>query len=143
MPFDTIRDIIELIELRFEYFKTKAQRESLHTITYLAVRLAILLIMTMFIFMISVAAGFMVGELLGKYYFGFMIIAGFYLLIGLTLIFYRQRLGKYLFNKIFESRLEIFRIDQYTLDLDTLPKENENGCQTIIRREDATDQKQI
>jgi len=151
VSFEIIRDIIEYIELRFEFWKTKAQRDALTTATYIAVRLTIVLILTMFALMLNLSVAFLVGDWLGKIYLGFLVVAGFYLLVGMVLIYYREALSKYLFNKIFQSRLEIFHIDQYTLDLDQLnglppqepPNPVNNGSQATVRREDATDQEQI
>ena len=52
----------------------------------------------LFVLFISIGAGFYLSYLLGNYYFGFAIIAGFYLLLFLILI-----IGK---KKLFEKPLQ-------------------------------------
>lgn len=46
----------------------------------------------LFVLFLSIGAGFYLSSLLGNYYFGFAIIAGFYLLLTLFLLIGRKRL---------------------------------------------------
>lgn len=123
----TFRDVIEYIELKVEFLKTKAQRDFLNVLSYAAVRLLIVLFMSMFLLMFSVALGFMIGYWIGEPFAGFLVVSVFYLTVGLGLVFFRKKLSSYLFQKIFQSNLEIFKLDPTTYSLEeTIPDESDD-----------------
>ncbi|WP_170830141.1 phage holin family protein [Williamwhitmania taraxaci] len=55
-------------------------------------RLLVGMVSLLFVLFISIAAGFYLSELLGDSYSGFLIVAGFYFLLGLILIIGRKKL---------------------------------------------------
>ena len=133
---NTFKDIIEYLELKAEFYKTKAQRDILNVLTYAAVRLLIVLVMSMFMLMFSVASGFMIGFWLGEPFGGFLCVAGFYLAIGLGLIYYRKRLSSFLFQKIFQSNLEIFKLDPTIYSLEEVAEKDLENNTSLPKSDD-------
>jgi len=92
-------DIIEsLFERAEEYGKTSFKLTKLialeavtNILTVLVTRLSIILVISLVIFVLSIGASLALGEWLGKTYYGFFIVAGFYLLVGLLLHSFLQR----------------------------------------------------
>lgn len=67
-----------------DLLKLKAVDKSAEIISSSASAFVIILIMIIFFSMISIAIALLIGELLGKTYYGFFVLAGFYLIIGLV-----------------------------------------------------------
>ncbi len=90
---DTIEALFEktndYLETRFDLYKLKVVDKSSDIISSLASRLIVLLVFLLFIIIINIGIALLLGELLGKVYYGFFVLAGFYLIIGL--IFYTNR----------------------------------------------------
>jgi hypothetical protein len=85
--------IEELFEKAGEYGKTslellklKAIDKSASVISSLAVKSVLLIVVVMFLLSLSIGAGLWIGELFGRPYYGFFILAGFYALV--TIVFY-------------------------------------------------------
>jgi len=74
-----------------ELFKLKAIDKSADMLSALAVRLAIVLFMTMFFLILNVGIALWIGEALGKSYYGFFIEAGFYAVVGILLYIFRNK----------------------------------------------------
>ncbi len=90
--------IEELFEKAGEYGKTsiellklKSIDKSASVISSLAVKIVLLIIVAMFISSISIGIALWMGELLGRSYYGFFVIAGFYALITLVLYLFRDQ----------------------------------------------------
>jgi hypothetical protein len=79
----------EYIETRVELVKYKAIDKSSDIVSSLAASILLILVALIFIFMASVGAALWIGEMMGKNYYGFFIVAGFYVLV--TLILYLAR----------------------------------------------------
>lgn len=60
-------------------------------VTSLVARLSTILMISMFSFVLSIAVALWLGDILGKAYYGFFIVAGFYLLAGIVLHFFLHR----------------------------------------------------
>ena len=77
-----------------DLFKLKAIDKSADVVSSLASRLAFVIIVTLITLMVNIGLALWIGELLGKSYFGFFIVAGFYILVACILFFFRQQLIK-------------------------------------------------
>ena len=96
------KKIYELVE---QYAKTSMELYKLKAINifagvFAAVSTGIImwLIFLMLLLFLSIGGAFYFGELLGKYHYGFFIIAGFYALIGLVIYIYRVKCLKEVIN---------------------------------------------
>lgn len=88
-------NIIEsLIEKAEDYGKTSFKLTKLvaleavtNVLSILITRVSVILVFSLFIFVLSIGASLAIGEMTGKVYYGFFIVAGFYLLTGIALHF--------------------------------------------------------
>lgn len=93
---ETVGSEIEtLIDRVEDYSKTTlelAKLNSLQTttsvVTSLLWRLSVIFILLLFVLIISIGMALFLGDLLGAVYYGFFIVAGFYLLTGLVMHFF-------------------------------------------------------
>lgn len=110
--------VIENIETLFEdakafgktnvdLFKLRAADRASDIISSLVSYFLVILVLSMFVIIVNIGIALWLGELLGKTYYGFFILAGFYLLIGL--IFFNKRdkwfqipVGDMIVKKIFK-----------------------------------------
>lgn len=79
----------EYLDTKMELTKLKAVNTSsgvLSSVVYLIVKI---LVIFLFIGFVSVGAAILLGNILGEYYYGFLIVGGFYLIV--FLIIYIQR----------------------------------------------------
>lgn len=74
----------------YELLKLKALDRFTDMISYILSRMLIFVVIFMFLFMASMALGFWLGSLLGHNFYGFIIIAGVYALIGIVLFAFAQ-----------------------------------------------------
>jgi hypothetical protein len=72
----------------YELSKLKLLETTNIVVTALIARLSVLLMISMFSFVLSISIALWLGDLLGKAYYGFLIVAGFYLVAGIVLHFF-------------------------------------------------------
>ena len=84
----------DYIEIKFDLLKLKAVDKSSTLISSLGSKFIILLIIFLFLFILNIGVAFWLGDLLKKVYYGFFIVAGFYLLTGLVFYFFRHKILK-------------------------------------------------
>jgi hypothetical protein len=69
----------------FELSKLKLLETTTIVTTTVIARLSVMLMISMFTFVLSIAIALWLGDILGKAYYGFLIVAGIYLLAGIVL----------------------------------------------------------
>ena len=74
-----------------ELYRLKAINKSADVISTLTARLAVAVFITLFFLILNVGVALWLGEILGKSYFGFFSIAGFYALVGIILYLFRNK----------------------------------------------------
>jgi hypothetical protein len=74
-----------------ELFKLNAIDKSADVVSSLAARLAILIVVALFTLIINIGVALWLGELLGKSYYGFFVVAGFYLVLSILLYAFRHQ----------------------------------------------------
>lgn len=92
---ETATDIIEsILEKAEEYGKTSIKLSKLvalesvaDVMSTLITRISVILVFSMFIFVVSIGASLAIGDMMGKLHYGFFIVAGFYLITGIVLHF--------------------------------------------------------
>lgn len=88
----------------FELIKLKALDKSADVSSTLISRSLLLIAFTFFIFCLNIAVALWLGDLLGKAYYGFLIVAIFYGLIGFFL-FFKQPVIKARLNNFIITQL--------------------------------------
>ncbi|MDZ4707079.1 MAG: hypothetical protein SH818_01650 [Saprospiraceae bacterium] len=92
---ETATDIIEsILEKAEEYGKTNLKLTKLialdsvsNVLSSLITQISVVLVFAMFIFVVSIGASLAIGDMLGKMQYGFFIVAGFYLIVGVVFHF--------------------------------------------------------
>ncbi len=73
-----LKNASDHLETKFKLFKWKVALKSAEVVSGNASRLVLLAFLSLFVFVLSIAVGLYLGELLGKIYYGFFVLAGFY-----------------------------------------------------------------
>lgn len=97
----TTATIEKLIEKAEVYAKTTVELCTLNAIckvstvfSKLAVKLVLFFIVVLFLLMANIGVAMLVGDYLGKSYYGFFVVAFFYCLAGLVIYIFRNQLIK-------------------------------------------------
>ena len=81
----------EYIETRIDLYKLKAVDKSSDVLSSVISKMIVLLVFVMFIFIINIGIALLLGELLGKSWVGFFVLAGFYLITGIIFNYMRKK----------------------------------------------------
>lgn len=94
-PTRSIEALVERVEQysksSIELYRLKAINTSADVISTLAAKLAVITFFTLFFLILNIGLVLWIGDLLGKSYYGFFIIAGFYAIVGTVLYAYRDK----------------------------------------------------
>lgn len=86
-PDDSIQSLVDrtkdYVETRVELLKLQAVNKSADVISSVASGFVTAVIMIFFFLMLNIGIGLLLGELLGKTYYGFFVLAAIYLITGL------------------------------------------------------------
>lgn len=96
---ETLRTVIETLygqteeygKTSFELAKLKSLETTTVVVSTLISRLSVVVMLLLFVLVLNIGIALWLGELLGRTYYGFFIIAGFYLLTGLMFHFFLHR----------------------------------------------------
>jgi len=75
----------DYLETRADLVKLKAIRKSSELVSGLVSKIVLAIVFCFFLMLINIALGLWLGEMLGKNYYGFFALAGFYLIVGLII----------------------------------------------------------
>jgi len=75
-------------ETRFELSKLKSLEVTNAVATSLLSRIIIAIIITLFLLLVNVGISLLLGDLLGRPFYGFFIVAAFYMIVGIVLYFF-------------------------------------------------------
>jgi hypothetical protein len=91
-PENALASLLEKAEeygrTSFELYNLKLMETLSVVVTVLAVRFSVALVLVLFFALLSTGIALLLGGLLGKTFYGFFVLAGFYLLIGILLHFF-------------------------------------------------------
>ncbi len=94
-PASLIETLIDKVEAygksTYELSKLRSVEKTTKVATVLISKISFLLMTSMFVFVFSLGVAYYLGELLGKLYYGFFIVAGFYLLLAIIFHFYLHK----------------------------------------------------
>ncbi len=92
-PIEMLFDKAEVYsKTTVELLKLKAIRKSADVISSLITKAIITIIVGLFLFLANIALALWLGKLTGEYFYGFLIVASFYLFIGLLSYIFRKKL---------------------------------------------------
>ena len=98
--------IKEYLNTSIDLVKLKAIEKVSDICSSLAIRLSILLIFSMFFLFLSIGVSFWLGELLGEVYYGFLIVAAFYLVVAILLLLMYKPMKKSVADIIVKEALK-------------------------------------
>lgn len=84
----------------FELLRLKALAKTADVSSTFFSRALLILMITFFAFIVNIAIALWIGDLLGKAYYGFFIVAGFYALVSIILFIIHPNIKKGLNNSI-------------------------------------------
>lgn len=88
-----------------ELVKLKALDKTADVLSAIASRILGGVVLAGFVVILSIAAALWLGEVTGKNYFGFLIVAAFYGLVGITLLASRSAIKARIYNSIIARNL--------------------------------------
>ena len=89
-----IERVKSYVETRIDLLKLKAIDKSASFLSLLIAMIVVILVSFIFFIFLNIGIALYLGDLLGKVYYGFFIIAGFYIIVGLVLFSVREKLLK-------------------------------------------------
>lgn len=93
---------------KIELYKLKAIDKSADVVSTIAADITIVSILILFVLVINIGLALWLGEVLGKTYYGFFLIAGFYLLSGIVFYAFREKLIRHpVRNSIIKHALKL------------------------------------
>ncbi len=95
-----IESITKFIELKMEIYELKVKEQLVHIISSFATLTLILTFGIIMLFFFSLALGFYLNSLFESNFIGFALIGAFYLLIGILLILFKDKL---ITNRLFQT----------------------------------------
>lgn len=72
----------------FELSKLRALETTTAVVTSLVSRITVIIVISLFVFALTTAIALLLGDVLGKLFYGFFIVAAFYLVAGTVLRFF-------------------------------------------------------
>lgn len=84
----------EYTETSIELYKLNAVEVTADVVSSIISRLALALVFSLFTLFVNIAISLLIGNLLGAYYLGFLIVSGFYLVLSLIIYFFNKNLIK-------------------------------------------------
>ena len=94
-PVTLVETMFEKVEAyaktTIELTKLRAVETSAKVVTSFVSRVSVIVMFSLFALVLTVGVAFFLGDLLGKMYYGFFIVAAFYLLAGILLHFYMHK----------------------------------------------------
>jgi len=82
----------EYTETSIELYKLNAIDVTADVVSSIASRIVLVLAFSLFTLFVNIAISLFIGNLLGAYYWGFLIVSGFYLIISVILYYYGGKL---------------------------------------------------
>ena len=86
-----LEKVKDYIETRIELLKLKAIDKSSGILSTIISFLVLFIFSILFVILFSIGLALLIGDLLGKYYYGFFIVAALYIIIGLVVFYGRNK----------------------------------------------------
>jgi len=94
-PATSIESLFERLQeyskTTYELSKLKLLETTINIVNLLVPRLSVIIMISLFALVLNIGIALLLGELLGKSYYGFFIVAGFYLAAGIILHFFLHK----------------------------------------------------
>ncbi|WP_338357027.1 hypothetical protein [Yeosuana marina] len=81
----------EYTETSLELYKLNAIDITADVVSSLVSRIALVLVFSLFTLFVNIGISLLIGNLIGSYYLGFLIVSGFYLIITILIYFFSNK----------------------------------------------------
>ena len=81
----------DYLETRIELLKLQAVNKSSYVTSSMASRFVIALIISLIVLILNMGVSMWIGDMLGKMYYGFFLVSGFYILLAILLYYFRGK----------------------------------------------------
>jgi hypothetical protein len=110
-PANLIESLVERAEVygktTYELSKLKLLETTTHVVTSAVSRLGVIIMFSLFVLVLSIGIALLLGDLLGKSYYGFFIIAAFYFFAAILFHFFlRKWIKKPISDSIIKEALQ-------------------------------------
>lgn len=126
---DLILEISEkfkgITKAHYEYYKAATYEQFVVVISAVTILSILFFLFGLFLVFLTFGLAFLIGSLLGNYAFGFLILAGFYMLLGF--IIYLKR-GPWIVNPVVRILEKVFYSEESILD-GLIKREKENATE--------------
>ena len=82
----------DYVETRADLFKLKAIKKTAEVGSTIVSQVIVAIVFSSFFIFLNIAIGLLLGDLIGKLYIGFFIVAAFYLIVGIIIYSNRQKI---------------------------------------------------
>jgi hypothetical protein len=94
-------------KISYELIKLKALDKASEVVSSVIPHSVVLILLASFLLFLNLGISFWLGEILGKVYFGFFIVAGFYVFVGLIIHFFMyKRIKRIIQNYVIKQLLK-------------------------------------
>lgn len=106
---ERLHDQVEqYVKTSIELYRLKAINTMSGVFAAVGTGLILWVIFLLILLFLSIGAAFYVGKILGSYHYGFFIVAGFYILVGVVIYIYRvkcftEKLNNFIIKQIFKD----------------------------------------
>lgn len=94
-PASEIESLVEqaeaLAQTSYELAKLRSLQTTTEVSSSLIARLSVMLMVSLTVLLLSISTALLLGDLLGKSYYGFFIVSGFYLIASIVLHFFLRK----------------------------------------------------
>lgn len=95
----------DLAETKAELWKLKTVNKVSETVASVISKIAIVVLIGLAVIILSLGAAYWIGYMMGNVYYGFFIMGGFYILLGILIHVFRRQLIKKPISDIIIDRL--------------------------------------
>ncbi len=81
----------DYLETRADLVKLKAARKASQIVSGAVSKIILVLVLCFFLMVLNIALGLWLGEMLGKIYYGFFALSGFYVIVGIIIYSCRDK----------------------------------------------------
>lgn len=106
-PFEPLLErAVDYGTTTFQIIKLRAVDKTAEISSSVVSRFFLLAALLLFVLILSIAAGFWIGDAMGKIYFGFLIVAGFYALVAFLLALLHPLLKAHIYDLLIRQMLK-------------------------------------
>lgn len=102
-----------ITKAHYEYYKAATYEQFVVVISAVTIVSILFFLFGLFLVFLTFGLAFLIGSLLGNYAYGFLILAGFYMLLGI-LVYYKR--GPWIVNPVVRILEKVFYSDESVLD---------------------------